>query len=386
MNKVRFLKASAFHQEFLKRIYAENPDLKYASYDTQYRSIMQRSVAWSDFWKKNLEKIGTYQCEELCVNAEHLQKTWAKEHKINYSEKTWTEDILEAQIKEFKPDIFFSHDFTYIKTSLRLKIKAIFPKVIIIGWDGVAKNDPARFEGCDLMLSCVQSVADFYRTNGFTSYFFPFGFETSVLDKIKSRKKPIDISFIGSITLGNDNHKHRLKLISYLVEHTNIEIRMPRFPRWPNIIKQNLIAQFYGKKTFWNDLPDIYKIKKRASRNQPCFGLDMYQALADSKITINAHINSIGPVAANMRLFEATGVGTCLLTDAKENITDYFIPDKEILTYSTPEECLAKVQYLLSHNDDREQIARAGQEKTLTLYSFEQRMRDFSNFLMNEVL
>jgi spore maturation protein CgeB len=111
----------------------------------------------------------------------------------------------------------------------------------------------------------------------------------------------------------------------------------------------------------------------------------MYQTMSDSKITINSHIDAVGPSAANMRLFEATGTGTCLLTDWKENIADYFVLGKEIVVFRSKEECLEKIKYLLAHENERALIAKAGQERTLKEYSLEQRVVKFSDFLLKNL-
>ena len=34
-----------------------------------------------------------------------------------------------------------------------------------------------------------------------------------------------------------------------------------------------------------------------------------------------------------MRMFEATGVGSCLISDHKNNNDEYFVPEKEIVVY-----------------------------------------------------
>ncbi len=59
------------------------------------------------------------------------------------------------------------------------------------------------------------------------------------------------------------------------------------------------------------------------------------------------------------------GIGTCLLTDDGKNINDLFEPGKEIITYSSVDEAVEKVTYLLDHEDERAEIARAGQKRTL---------------------
>jgi spore maturation protein CgeB len=58
-----------------------------------------------------------------------------------------------------------------------------------------------------------------------------------------------------------------------------------------------------------------------------------------------------------LRLFETTGIGTCLLTDWKPNISELFEP----VTYRSPAEALEKARGLLDHEPERQKIARAGQ-------------------------
>jgi spore maturation protein CgeB len=67
----------------------------------------------------------------------------------------------------------------------------------------------------------------------------------------------------------------------------------------------------------------------------------------------------------NMRMYETTGMGTCLLTDSGDNMADLFEPDREVVTYSSIDECIEKSRYLLDHEDVRRKIALAGQQRTL---------------------
>ena len=77
-----------------------------------------------------------------------------------------------------------------------------------------------------------------------------------------------------------------------------------------------------------------------------------------------------------MRLFEATGMGSLLLTDKKNNLNKLFEIDKEIVTYSCKEEALEKVKYLLENPKKLSEIALAGQERTLKDHTYEIRMKE----------
>ena len=77
-----------------------------------------------------------------------------------------------------------------------------------------------------------------------------------------------------------------------------------------------------------------------------------------------------------MRLYEATGVGTLLVTDWKVNLSEIFSPGREVVAYRTVEECADLIQQYLNCPDERESIARAGQERTLNQHTFLHRMQE----------
>ena len=77
-----------------------------------------------------------------------------------------------------------------------------------------------------------------------------------------------------------------------------------------------------------------------------------------------------------MRLYEATGIGTCLTTEHRENLTDMFEPDSEVITYRDTQECVEKMRYLLAHADERDAIASAGQRRTHENHTYARRMTD----------
>jgi spore maturation protein CgeB len=113
------------------------------------------------------------------------------------------------------------------------------------------------------------------------------------------------------------------------------------------------------------------EIARRA--RPPLYGVKMYQQLRDSRVVLNTHIDISTTSASNMRLFEVTGVGSCLLTDWKENISELFEPDSEVVTYRSAEECVEKVNYLLNHEEERRAIAEAGQRRALRDHTIPQR-------------
>ena len=107
----------------------------------------------------------------------------------------------------------------------------------------------------------------------------------------------------------------------------------------------------------------------------------MYQILYNSKMTLNHHIDVAECWANNMRLFEATGVGALLITDWKVNLHEMFEPQKEVVAYRTPEECVELIQYYLENDKERQKIACAGQQRTLREHTYQKRVQELVNVI-----
>ncbi len=128
------------------------------------------------------------------------------------------------------------------------------------------------------------------------------------------------------------------------------------------------------KPASWNSKPYrpvSGKLKPRVC--PPVWGIEMFQALRDSKIVLNFHADSSPTHASNFRMFESTGVGSCLLTDWKDNLPELFDPEREVVTYRSLEECVEKLRWLLQNEQDRARIASAGRARCLRDHTFEKR-------------
>ena len=96
----------------------------------------------------------------------------------------------------------------------------------------------------------------------------------------------------------------------------------------------------------------------------PLYSRDYYNVIRNSKLTLNRHRDELadGP---NIRVFEATGMGSCLISDRGKEMSDFFVSGKEIVTFSSTQDAVEKIDYLLQHPDERRVIAKAGQDRTL---------------------
>lgn len=103
----------------------------------------------------------------------------------------------------------------------------------------------------------------------------------------------------------------------------------------------------------------------------------MIQIFNRSKINLN--LNNACDVRFKQikgRNFEVPACGGFLLTGHAENLQDYYEIGKEIVTFTTTEDMIEKIKYYLSHDAEREAIAKAGYERTIRDHTFASRMDD----------
>lgn len=108
----------------------------------------------------------------------------------------------------------------------------------------------------------------------------------------------------------------------------------------------------------------------------------MYEILRQSMLNLNHHIDVTGAYAGNARLFEATGVGTLLITDWKQKFAGHARAGQGgRLAIALPRNALKWSSYYLEHDEKRETIARAGQQRSLRDRTYYRRMPELADIV-----
>ena len=98
-------------------------------------------------------------------------------------------------------------------------------------------------------------------------------------------------------------------------------------------------------------------------------------------MAINRHGDIAEGHANNMRLFEATGMGALLATEAADNLAELFEPGREVLAYDGADDLVEQVRHLLAHEDERRAMAAAGQQRTLRDHGYDGRIATLAGML-----
>lgn len=102
--------------------------------------------------------------------------------------------------------------------------------------------------------------------------------------------------------------------------------------------------------------------------------------LKASKISINIH-RDFEYSGGNYRLFEIPASGALQLVDDKPMIKNYFTPDKEIVIFKGPHDLRNKVDYFLTHEEDRREIARQARLRLEREHGIDKRFVQMEQFL-----
>lgn len=375
-----FFIASHVYDNYLSQLLSEKQDQ--STYSELLTLAYNDCYGWSDFWVTYLEQAG-FEVVQVIASSKLLQQKWAKEKGFEYSSDNWGQEILMEQVQFYRPTVFFAHDFYTADVKFRSLMKSKVDSVrLVLAWDGIDRRSKLDYAGCDIVLSCLKETADYYSSlEGSSGYYFKFGFDPRILEKMGSIEKVNRLTFVGSLYLFDKGHHFRKEVLSHLMDEVPLNLHLgnqhgmnPYFTR--DQLKR--ISDFQWRE-YWNVM------RFRHKTLPPVFGLDMYRTLASSTVTFNAHIDLAGESAANIRLIEGTGVGSCVLTDFKSNITDFFNPDEEIITYRSIDECVDKAKYLLEHPEEARLIGEKAQQRVLSDHHLGTRVRDLAEFVLTKM-
>jgi spore maturation protein CgeB len=399
----RFQKIATVYPEFGAQFGERVPNHQNLSYLELYEKFIEEHDGWSDYYRRRLQALGN-ESQEIFASLEPLQKAWAREHGERYSQRGWLKEIVLAQVKAFQPDVIFLQDLYIFDGAFRQLLRdRLGRRVVIIGFRSAPTDDYAIFKDLDLVLSCIPGFVNAMRESGVRAEILMHAFEPSILEALGPKTaRDLDFTFVGSLIRQDGFHGQRFELVEKLLAATPLEVwgrvtenKSPG--RRPQVLARaaSYASRAIGGAGLSQALRDTLRAvlpqqtspvssleaSFPAAFHEPVFGLANFRVLARSKLTFNNHIDCVGDYAGNVRLFEATGAGACLITDQKENLSELFEPDVEVVAYKSAEECIEKVKYLLDRPSEHEAIGAAGQRRTLRDHTFAHRAEELDSLI-----
>ncbi len=393
---------------YIKNLYLNKTIDSNWSYEKQHSFIRNLYIGFSsNSFINTFSKLGN-KPNIIFWNLEILQKKWAQENNFDFNDKDWMKSILIFQLKNLKPDVLFFQNCSSLNQNLRKNIKNIIPEIKLVlideDWPGAFQD----LSDSDILIVNTPILQERY--DYLKPYLLYHSFDSDLLknEKLINLDKNYNVSFLGSLRFPESryfflkklNNQFDIKIWSQLNKHVNIksEKSFNLKKKIGNFIKRFLSNQILKKLIFIfniskipskileiinagsllrnkkNQIPPISKFEienenfeliKKKNFFQSVYGLDYYSIIKQSKIVINKHADYANHTVDNMKMFETTGMGSCLVSDYGNNLKELFEEDYEIITYKSIEEAAEKIKFLINNPKVANEIGLRGQQKTL---------------------
>jgi len=374
---VRVFVLDTYYPAFLAAHYRRHPGLAARGYDEQLAALVDQCFGTSDAYSRNLRELG-HEAIDVVANCEALQLRWA--HEQGYARpalrrlgtafpgragllarRALLRRIALEQIDEYDPDVVYLQDLWFLQNrdldALRRAGR------LVAGQISSAVPGEATLRRFGLLLTSFPHFVERFRGRGLDSEYLKIAFDGRVLRRLRELGVDADpaaprehaVAFVGG--LGGKIWDAGTRVLERAVEEIGVDV-------WG-----------YGA----DALPGMSPIRSRY--HGEAWGLSMYEVLARSRIALNRHGEIAEGYANNMRLYEATGVGALLVTEAGRNLSELFEPGREVVAYECEDGLVEQLRHYLEHDDERQRIAAAGQARTLREHTYARRIAELAAML-----
>ena len=366
---MRIFVLDTYYPAFLAEHYRRR-ELALLGYDEQLAALMDRCFGTSDAYSRHLRELG-HDAIDVVANCEPLQSRWAHEHghmstlmgrlRAALPGRTLLRRIALAQIASFDPQVvyvqdpwfFRNHDLDTLRREGRF-VAVQIASVLPVG---------ERLRRFDLLVTSFPHFLERFRDERLDSEHLRIGFDEKVLRRLRELGVEPDpaaprehaATFVG----GLDPRVYGMgtRALERAVDEVGVDVWGYDVDALPKT--SPIVSRYHGE----------------------AWGLEMYGVLARSRIALNRHGEIAAGYANNMRLYEATGVGCLLVTEAGRNLAELFEPGREAVVYEDELDLVEQLRHYLANDDERLRIASAGQARTLREHTYAQRMAELAAML-----
>ncbi|MCL4423914.1 MAG: glycosyltransferase [Firmicutes bacterium] len=289
----------------------------------------------------------------------------------NFIRQQAAANLLFEVVTRQKPDVVLTMHGMNFSPELRKALQGMGIRTAL--W---AVDDPyevqqslAQANGFDLVFTVEKDAVPLYlMADVKEAYHLPLGVYPGVFKKEEVPPEyRSDICFIGSAFY------NRLELIDevaeYLVEKKTL-----------------LIGQ-------WWDKLGKFQILKGKIRNQMVPPVEAARFYNGAKINLNlsrasnaynrAEGNTFGwqATSPNNRTFEIAACQAFQLVDASRDLTGFYKEEQEVVTFSGTADLIQKMEFYLSHPEEREAVAQRAYQRTINEHTYEERLKTLLNTL-----
>lgn len=271
---------------------------------------------------------------------------------LPFAHGNFKRSMLKRAVAAFRPDsILVIRSHRFVDAELVAELKADYGVRKVIGWrvDGPLES-PGLLEDAAIYDEYFCSHRHGYDPAAAGIRFLPvYGMDFARYPNLHVGRAP---DYRHEIVFVAGHNRRRLEFLQHLL-HLPLEIH----GKWSKAVRrQPQLRKLIASKGVW--------------------GRQLVELYNGAKIVLN--ITGWDPAlygGLNMRVFDAPATGAFLLTDYAPELEEFYRIGSEIECFREAGELADKLAYYLSHDAAREQIARRGYEKALTLPTVADRMQ-----------
>ena len=308
-------------------------------------------------------------------NYERLQHAWAKEQGL---QTTDLDEIRLVQIKYFEPDVVY--DFSsFVSPGFAARLRKQFAGKIL-AWNGFVKEfEPPVDTAYDGYLSLHRPFVESWKRRGYRALELQPGVdpEWAEIEPRGFRDREDDLILYGQI---GSLFGKRLELVNQVAESAPSE-------------GYGFKCYAYAPKRYYRPgaslarmgihVPFLVKWPGKRLRkvlNKPVYGTELVAAIRDAKLVLNSFGDLNVSFQSNMRIFEAIGNGTPLLSPRgvyPEGLTEGL----DFFPYSSVDDIAQTSKYLLSEPDAALEFAIQAKDRIFVNFSKARQYSRFANFV-----
>ena len=353
-NKLRVLQWDRWYPMHLHTLYEACPNLAVAPVDEQERALVRDGFSAIHVLAPYLSDMEGIYCVSNC---RPQMQAWMRKLGLPMlsGKGDWEAEALRCMVAALRPDVLYIMEPTKFDANF-LRTLPYKPSVVI-GWHASDVPLGIDWTGYDVMLSALPRMLSFATSSGarHAELFYP-GMPNWIAQALENTPQEWDVVFSGS--LSPSQHARRFQQL--------------------NMLAQAALQQGFSLALHLACSVDILTPAMRPFWHAPVFGLEMHKALARGRIVFDCqgdigvtgadgrrYIDLAAGSTSNMRLWEATGGGSLLLTQDLPELSAVFTAGEEVAVYNDTTDCHEKIAYFLKHAEERQRIATAGKKRCL---------------------
>ncbi len=301
-----------------------------------------------------------------------IVKELQKNHQVSVLQHKTKINTLHTYIHTFQPDIALTLVGFYLSQGLLNALQQNQIKTAI--W---FTEDPYYMDQTSMLANnfnyifTIDSAAmEFYKKNDHNNvYHLSLATEPQIF-----KPKEINDSHKSDICMVGFPYPNRIHLIQYLLQNTNYQIQV--VGKW-----EKALALFQRHP----------QLKIHEGWVEPSNAADYYNG---AKIVLNTHRpfdlkrnqNRFGIVGRNInnRAFDVAACAAFQLIEYKEDLPSHFIENEEIVSFHNDQELTEKLNYYLTHDEERQRIAENARKRVLLEHTFTKRLEKMMNILTKD--